>query len=52
MIRSRFDKNNWTGGLNLMLAGDGPVSVDLGYRAEVGKSVTSHDARFTLRARF
>jgi len=52
MIRSRFGKSGWTGGMDLLLAGGGPVSVDLGYRGEFGKSVTSHDFHFTFRARF
>ena len=52
MIRSRFDRYGLTGGMKLQVAGDGPLSVDLGYRGEMGKSVTSHEGRLTFRARF
>jgi hypothetical protein len=52
MIRTRFDKSAWTGGLDLVIGDVGNVSVDLGYRGEFGKSVTSHDAHFTFKAKF
>ncbi|MBC7497989.1 MAG: hypothetical protein H7243_12690, partial [Sphingomonadaceae bacterium] len=52
MIRTRFDKSAWTGGLDLVIGDGGNVSVDLGYRGEFGKSVTSHDAHFTFKAKF
>lgn len=32
LIRSRFDRSGLTGGMNLPVAGDGPLSLDLGYR--------------------
>jgi len=50
--QTRFDKSAWTGGADLVIGNLDKVSVDLGYRAEVGKSVTSHDVHFTLNARF
>lgn len=52
MIRSRFDKSAWSGGFDLVVGNRDKVSVDLGYRGEFGKSVTSHDAHFTFRAKF
>ena len=52
MIRSRFDKTAWSGGFDLVVGNSDKVSVDLGYRGEFGKSVTSHDAHFTFRAKF
>ncbi|MEG3155586.1 hypothetical protein [Sphingomonas sp. RB1R13] len=52
MIRTRFDKSAWTGGLDLVIGDVGNVSVDLGHRGEFGKSVTSHDAHFTFKAKF
>jgi hypothetical protein len=52
MIRTLFDKRAFTGGLNLSLSNRGKVAVDFGYQGEFGKSVTSHDAHFTLKAKF
>lgn len=52
MICTRFDKSAWTGGLDLEIGNSDRVSVDLGYRGEFGKSVTSHDAHFTFKAKF
>ena len=52
MIRSVFDKNALSAGFDLVVAGSDKVSIDLGYRGEFGKSVTSHDLHFTLRAKF
>ena len=52
IINSRFDKSAWTGGLDLVLGGTGPVSIDLGYQGEFGRSVISHNGRLMLKARF
>jgi hypothetical protein len=52
MIRTRFDKSAWMGGMDLIIGNSDKVSVDLGYHGEFGKSVTSHNAHFTFKAKF
>lgn len=52
IIRTAFDQSAWTGGFDLVIGKRDRVSVDLGYRGEFGKSVTSHNAHFTFKAAF
>ena len=52
MIRTRFDKSAWMGGMDLVIGNSDKVSVDFGYHGEFGKSVTSHNAHFTFKAKF
>ena len=51
MIGTRFDRSAWTGGMNLDIGNSDKVSVDLGYRGEFGKSVTSHSTHLTFKAK-
>jgi hypothetical protein len=51
-IRTRFDRSAFMAGADLIVGGIGPVSANIGYRGEFGKSVDAHDVHFRLNLAF
>ena len=52
MVSTRFDKSAWKLGANVAVGASGPFSLDLGYDAEIGKSVEAQSVRGTIRLAF
>ncbi len=51
-ISTRFDKSAFMAGADVAVFGSSRVRMDVGYRGEFGKSVTSHTAHVDIRIAF
>ena len=52
MITSRFDKSAFMAGADVAVVGSDRINLDVGYRGEFGKSVTSHTAHVDVKVAF
>jgi hypothetical protein len=52
LIRTRFDRSAFLAGADVLIGGVGPLTADIGYRGEFGKTLDSHDVHFRLNLAF